>query len=86
MVFPYWPYFVGSRHLIGFLICFISVSHTTRSPVNKEENGEDYFFVTKDEFEHGVMEVIRIPVPRANCTVHLFVFYHWAWVLRSPMN
>ena len=35
----------------------LSVCHTTRSPRTKEENLEDYFFVTQEEFEQGVVMV-----------------------------
>jgi len=31
--------------------CVVSVSATTRSPRPGEENGKDYFFVTREEFE-----------------------------------
>jgi guanylate kinase len=31
-----------------------SVSYTTRLPRVGEHNGVDYFFITKDEFEHGI--------------------------------
>ena len=31
-----------------------SVSYTTRSPRKGEQNGVDYFFITKDDFENGV--------------------------------
>ncbi|XP_031559996.1 leucine-rich repeat and guanylate kinase domain-containing protein-like [Actinia tenebrosa] len=33
----------------------LGVSHTTRPPRKKEENGEDHFFVTKEEFEADAM-------------------------------
>lgn len=32
----------------------LSISMTTRSPRGKEINGEDYYFVTKEEFEKGI--------------------------------
>ncbi|WP_031542066.1 guanylate kinase [Mesoplasma photuris] len=32
-----------------------SVSMTTRAPRNDEKNGEHYFFVTKDEFAHAIV-------------------------------
>ena len=32
----------------------ISISHTTRKPRPNEENGKDYYFVNKDEFEELV--------------------------------
>ena len=35
----------------------LSICHTTRSPRTKEENLEDYFFVTQEEFEQGVVMV-----------------------------
>ncbi len=31
-----------------------SVSYTTRSPRQGEQNGVDYFFITKDDFENGI--------------------------------
>ena len=31
-----------------------SVSYTTRSPRSGEQNGKDYHFITKDEFEKGI--------------------------------
>ena len=31
-----------------------SVSYTTRSPRSGEQNGVDYHFIVKDEFEHGI--------------------------------
>ena len=31
-----------------------SISMTTRLPRNQEENGKDYFFVTKEEFEEKI--------------------------------
>jgi len=34
-------------------LCF-SISMTTRSPRNKEENGVDYYFVSKDEFQKNI--------------------------------
>lgn len=36
---------------------FLSVCHTTRTPREKEENLEDYCFVTQEEFEQGVVMV-----------------------------
>jgi guanylate kinase len=32
-----------------------SVSYTTRSPRSGEQNGKDYHFITKDEFEKGIV-------------------------------
>ena len=34
-----------------------SICHTTRAPRKKEENLEDYCFVTQEEFERGVVMV-----------------------------
>ena len=31
-----------------------SISYTTRSPRKGEQNGVDYFFITKDDFEDGI--------------------------------
>ena len=39
------------------VLIFISISHTTRTPRKKEENLEDYCFVTQEEFEQGVVMV-----------------------------
>ena len=36
---------------------FFSICHTTRAPRKKEENLEDYCFVTQEEFEQGVVMV-----------------------------
>ena len=33
-----------------------SVSYTTRKPREGEQNGDDYFFIAKDEFEKGIAE------------------------------
>ena len=33
-----------------------SISMTTRLPRNQEENGKDYFFVTKEEFEEKIKD------------------------------
>ena len=33
-----------------------SVSYTTRQPRKGEQNGSDYYFITKDEFEKGIAE------------------------------
>ncbi len=33
-----------------------SVSYTTRQPRNGAQNGSDYYFITKDEFEKGIAE------------------------------
>ena len=33
-----------------------SISMTTRLPRNQEENGKDYFFVTKEEFDKALAE------------------------------
>ncbi len=33
---------------------WVSVSATTRHPRNNEKDGEDYFFLTEDEFDNGV--------------------------------
>ena len=33
-----------------------SVSYTTRQPRKGEQNGSDYYFITKDEFEKGITE------------------------------
>ncbi|XP_032242021.1 leucine-rich repeat and guanylate kinase domain-containing protein [Nematostella vectensis] len=55
------PSGAGKRHLARRLcqefpdFFGIGVSHTTRPPRKKEEHGQDYFFVNKEEFEHGVM-------------------------------
>ena len=34
----------------------LSVSHTTRSPRDNEMNGEDYFFVSSDEFDSKILD------------------------------
>jgi guanylate kinase len=34
--------------------CWVSISMTSRSPRGSEENGIDYFFVTKEEFEENI--------------------------------
>ena len=33
-----------------------SVSYTTREPREGEQNGDDYYFITKNEFEEGIAE------------------------------
>lgn len=35
---------------------WISISMTSRLPRGKEENGKDYFFVTKEQFEENIKE------------------------------
>ena len=52
-IFPHlWiQWLIFKRHFL------LSVCHTTRSPRTKEENLEDYFFVTQEEFEQGVVMV-----------------------------
>ncbi len=42
------------RILDKFDFLSYSISHTTRLPRNGEENGVDYFFITKDEFEEKI--------------------------------
>jgi guanylate kinase len=32
----------------------VSVSHTTRAPRGQEQNGREYWFISKDEFQHMV--------------------------------
>ena len=33
---------------------WVSISMTSRQPRGKEENGKDYFFVTREEFEENI--------------------------------
>ncbi|MFZ5562734.1 MAG: guanylate kinase [Thermodesulfobacteriota bacterium] len=33
-----------------------SISYTTRSPRNNEKNGEDYYFISDDEFDRGIKQ------------------------------
>ena len=40
--------------LAHFSDLLYSISHTTRSPRKGEQNGVDYYFVHKDEFEKGI--------------------------------
>jgi len=43
------------RAMLGhFPELLYSISHTTRPPRNGEQNGVDYFFTPKDEFEAGI--------------------------------
>lgn len=44
------------KELIGQYPYFLSVSATTRKPRAGEENGREYFFHTKAEFEHMIAE------------------------------
>lgn len=34
----------------------LSISSTTRAPRGQESHGKDYYFVSRDEFEHGIRE------------------------------
>ena len=45
------------RALLGRISDLLySVSYTTRKPREGEQNGDDYFFIAKDEFEKGIAE------------------------------
>jgi len=55
------PSGAGKTTLRRALLCRISdllysVSYTTRKPREGEQNGDDYFFIAKDEFEKGIAE------------------------------
>ena len=53
----------------------LSVCHTTRSPRTKEENLEDYFFVTQEEFEQGVVMVRFHSISLRFLTFSFFLYY-----------
>ncbi len=47
----------------------VSISHTTRSPRSGEVNGENYFFITENEFKKidktgGFLESAQVFLPR----------------------
>lgn len=41
------------RHFVDLAY---SVSHTTREPRPNEKNGQDYFFISREEFEQGIAD------------------------------
>lgn len=45
---------LGRAMLDQFPDLLYSISYTTRSPRQGEQNGVDYYFITKDNFENGI--------------------------------
>ena len=59
----------------------LSICHTTRAPRNKEENLEDYCFVTQEEFEQGVV-MVRSGI-YLYCAAFFFFYVNWVKVRLS---